>query len=309
MPLEADFSATNRSAVAVPEGGPTLPSRISWGAVLAGGVIAAAIAATLNIVGVAIGATTVDTVGRATPNATSLGVGAVLWMVIANTLALGVGGYTAARLSGSADGMDGALHGLAVWAIAFLVSATLLGNLVAGGLSTAASTVSSVAGSAASGVGSAVSAVAGQVSPEAMLQRAQDMLRGTGGDPAAMTTEQRGAEIASLLGRRVAGTSFGAEEQARLSALVGAEYGIPADEAAVRVRRVEEQAQRMATEAAQRAREAADATARATSIGAFGAFAALLLGAIAAVMGARRGTRDWVAMRAAAHPGMATRAA
>ncbi|WP_372622914.1 hypothetical protein [Falsiroseomonas sp.] len=306
MPAHTETLAHAHAGVALPEGGPALPSRVSWGAVLAGGVIAAAIAAMLNILGAAIGAATVDAAGRATPDAASLGIGAVAWLVVASTIALAVGGYTAARLSGSADGTDGVLHGLAVWAIAFLVSATLLGNLVAGAVSTAASTASSIAGSAASGVGSAVSAVAGQASPEALLQRAQDTLLGTGNDPAAMTTEQRGTEIASLLTRRAANGAFTDEERTRLNALVAAQSNIPAEEAARRVQSVEEQAQRTAAEAAQQAREAADATARATSIGGFGAFAALLLGAVAAVFGARRGTRDWVAVRAEA-PGMAPR--
>jgi predicted nucleic acid-binding protein len=276
--------------------------------VLAGGVIAAALAAMLNILGAAIGATTVDAVGRATPDAASFGIGAVVWLVVANTIALAVGGYTAARLSGSADGTDGVLHGLAVWAIAFLASATLLGNLAAGAVATAASAASTVAGTAATSVGSAVSAVAGQASPEAVLQRAQDTLRGTGNAPATMTTEQRSAEISSLLARRVGNGAFTAEERARLNALVAAESNIPAEEATRRVQSVEDQAQRTAAAAAQRARTAAGATARAASIGAFGAFAALLLGAIAAVLGARRGTRDWVALRAAA-PRIAPRTA
>lgn len=297
MPPHTETIADGQAAAALPEGGPALPTRISWGAVLAGGAIAATVAAMLNILGAAIGTTTVDMVGRATPDAANLGISAVAWVVVANTIALAVGGYTAARLSGSADGTDGVLHGLAVWAIAFLVSATLLGNLVAGAVSTAASTASNVAGSAASGASSAVSAVAGQASPEALLQRAQDTLRGTGNDPAAMMTEQRGTEITSLLARRAANGAFIEDERTRLNALVAAESNIPAEEAARRVQSVDEQAQRTAAEAAQRARVAADATARATSIGAFGAFAALLLGAIAAVLGARRGTRDWVALR------------
>jgi hypothetical protein len=200
------------------------------------------------------------------------------------------------------------LHGLAVWAVTFLVSAVLIGNLLASVASTAVSTASSVAGSAAGGVGSAVSAVAGQASPEALLQRAQDTLRGTGNDPAAMTTEQRAAEIASLLARRAANGSFAGGERERLNALVAADARIPEAEAARRVQSVEEQVQRSATEAAQRARAAADATARGTSIGAFGAFAALLLGAVAAILGARRGTRDWVALRAVA-PQMTPRTA
>ena len=99
---------------------------ISWGAVLAGGVVAAAIAASLNILGAGIGAMTVDAVARDTPTASSIGMGAVIWMIVANTLALAVGGYTAARLSGTSSDTDGVLHGLAVWAVAFLVSAVLL---------------------------------------------------------------------------------------------------------------------------------------------------------------------------------------
>jgi hypothetical protein len=296
--MPSETAVPVRATVALPEGGPALPSRISWGAVLAGGIVAAAIAAMLNILGAAIGATTVDAVGRASPGAASFGIGAAIWLVVANTIALAVGGYTAARLSGTSDDTDGVLHGLAVWAIAFLVSAVLLGNLVAGLASTATSTASHLAGGAAggvaSGVGSVVSAATGQAGPDAMLNRAKDALRGTGGEPQAMTTDQRGAEIASLLTRRVARGEFAAPERARLTALVAAEYGIAPEEAARRVQAVEADAQRTAAEAAQQTRAAADAAARATSIGAFGAFAALLLGAVAAVLGARRGTREWV---------------
>jgi hypothetical protein len=262
--------------------------------VLAGGIVAAALAAMLNILGAAIGATTVDAVGRASPGAASFGIGAAIWLVVANTIALAVGGYTAARLSGTSDDTDSVLHGLAVWAITFLISVALLGNLVAGLASTAASTATTAASGAARGAGSLVSAATNQVNPSALLDRAKDTLRGTGGEPKAMTSEQRGAEIASLLARRVARGDFTGDERARLNTLVAAEYSISPEDAAKRVQAVEAEAQRSATEASRQAREAADATAHATSIGAFGAFAALLLGAIAAVLGARRGTREWV---------------
>jgi hypothetical protein len=294
------------AATALPDGGPALPPRISWGAVLAGSLIAAAIAATLNILGAAIGATTADAVARATPGAARMGIGAAIWLVAANALALAAGGYTAARLSGTADGTDGVLHGLAVWAVAFLACAVLIGNLLAG----LASTASSVVGSAAGGATSAVSGVANQVlpdaSPSALVDRARDTLRGTGGDPQAMSTEQRSAGITSLLRRPIARGGFVGEERARLDALVAAEFGIPPEEASRRVQAMEAEAQRTATEAGTRARQAADATARAASIGAYGTVAALLLGAIAAVLGARRGTRDRIALLT---PGMVRRPA
>jgi hypothetical protein len=304
--MPSDLTGTIRAATALPEGAPALPPRISWGAVLAGGLIAAAIAATLNILGAAIGATTVDAVAQATPGAARMGIGAAIWLVVANTLALAAGGYTAARLSGTSDDTDGILHGLAVWAIAFLASAVLIGNLVAGVASTASGVVGNAAGGAASAVSSAARQVLPGASPSALIDRAQDTLRGTDGDPQAMTTEQRSAEITALLGRRVARGSFVGEERARLDALVAAESGIPPEEASRRVQAVEADAERTATETAARARQAADATARAASIGAYGTFAALLLGAIAAVLGARRGTRDRIALSA---PVMARRPA
>ena len=76
--MQTEATGAVRAAAALPEGAPALPLRISWGAVLAGGIAAAAIAATLNILGAAVGVTTVDAVGRATPGASSLGIGAAV---------------------------------------------------------------------------------------------------------------------------------------------------------------------------------------------------------------------------------------
>ena len=153
----------------VPEGAPSLPSRISWGAVIAGAVVALAIALMLNALGAGVGATTIDATGRDSPSASSFGIGAAIWLLISNLIGLGVGGYVAARLSGTSDNTDGTLHGLAVWGTTFLISAVLLGNLVSGIASTAATGASNLLGGVAQGAGSAVSAVgqqaAGMVDP------------------------------------------------------------------------------------------------------------------------------------------------
>ncbi|MES2710363.1 MAG: hypothetical protein V4653_02170 [Pseudomonadota bacterium] len=213
-------------------------------------------------------------------------------MVIANTIALAVGGYTAARLSGTTSDTDGVLHGLAVWAVAFLVSAVLLGNAVAGVASTAASTAAQAIGGATSAVTSAVRTAAPDISPNALIERAQSTLRGAGGPPASMTTEQRAAEMGTILTRRVSSGNFTPQDRQRLSELVAAEANIAPDEANRRIDAAEAEARRTLAEAERTAREAADATARATTIGAFSAFAALLIGALAAILGARRGTRS-----------------
>ena len=281
--------------VAAPEGAPSLPSRVSWGAIIAGAVIAVVIGFMLNILGVAVGATAVDAVNRDTPSASSFGIGAGIWLLVANLVGLLVGGYAAARLSGTADKTDASLHGVGVWAIGFMVSALLLGNLVSGAASSIGSAASSVLGGAGQAASSAASSVANQANPQALMERARASLSGPS-EPARMTTEQRGAEITSLLGTRVANGSLTDAQRQRLSALVAAEAGIPQQEAAQRIQSYEAEAQRTAREAEQSARQAADAAATGTSTAAFAVFGALLLGLIAAVVGARTGARSLLAV-------------
>lgn len=287
------------AATAAPEGAPALPPRASWGAIIAGATVALAIGLMLNTLGVAVGATAVDAVSGDTPSAATFGIGAGIWLVVSNLIGLAAGGYVAARLSGTADGTDAVLHGIGVWAIAFLVSAVLLGNIVSGTASTMSAAVSSVAGGAASGAGSAVSAVAGQANPQALAERARMALSGPS-EPARMTTEQRGAEITGLIGRRLANGSLADAERQRLNALVAAEAGISQQEAAQRVQSYEAEAQRLAAETEQRARRAADAAATGAATTAYSVFAALLLGAIAAALGAWAGARNLLVVGGAA---------
>lgn len=291
---------SSAAAIVAPEGAPALPPRVSWGAIVAGALVSIAVGAMLNILGLAVGATAVDTTARDTPSATTFGIGAGIWLLVANLIGLAFGSYIAARLSGTADRTDATLHGLAVWATAFLVSAVLLGNVVAGTTRTAFDAVSGVVGGAAQGAGQAASALTGQVDPDALIDRARTALTGPS-DPAQMTTEQRASEISGLIGTRATTGSLTAEQRARLNALVAAEAGIPEQEAAQRVQAYEAEAQRMAREAEERARQAADAAASGTAAAAFWVFAALLLGAIAAVMGARSGARNVLSARAGRH--------
>lgn len=289
-PYAGSVTASQASVTAAVEGAPALPSRVSWGAIIAGALVALAIGVMLNVLGAAIGATAVDAVNRDTPSASSFGIGAGIWLLVSNLIGLAAGGYTAARLSGTSDGMDATLHGVGVWALAFLVSAVLLGNVVAGTASTAFGAASSVLGGTARGAGSAVSAVADQVNPQALIDRARMSLSGSS-EPARMTTGQRTAEISGLIGQRVANGSLTDAERQRLNALVAAEAGIPQQEAAQRVQSYEAEATRLARETEARARRTADAAASGTATAAFWVFAALLLGAVAAILGARSGAR------------------
>ena len=84
--------------------------RISWGAVLAGAVIVIAVHLSLSLLGLGIGLSTVDPAAGDTPGAKSFGLGAGIWWVISNLIALVIGGYVAARLSGMPLRGDGMIH-------------------------------------------------------------------------------------------------------------------------------------------------------------------------------------------------------
>ena len=263
-----------------------LPSRVSWGAILAGTLVAITVGATLTILGVAIGASTVDAVARDTPSAMTLSLTAGGWLLVSNLLGVAAGAYVAARLSGTVDRMDATLHGLGVWATAFLISGVLLGGAVSGGLSAGASVLSG----AASGVGAAVAAAAPAVDPEALGERARMALTAPA-DPAAMTSDQRTAEISGLVGKSVVSGEIAPDDRTRLTALVAAEAGIPEAEATQRVQAYEAEARRRAREAEEAARRAADTAAAATAVTAYWIVASLLLGALAALIGAGSGMR------------------
>lgn len=290
-------------AYVAPEGAPSLPPRVSWGAVLAGAIVAVVVGLMLNVLGIAIGASAVDATSGDTPSGQTFGIVSGVWLLVANLIGLAVGGYVAARFSGTADNTDGILHGLSVWGISYLLSAVLLGNIIAGTASTALQGASSIIGGVAQGAGQAASAASGpaaqaaqQINPQQLIDRARSALQ-TGGDPARMTSEQRNAEIGTLVTRRVTNGNLPQQDRERLNQLVAAEYGISPDEAQRRVAQVEQQAVNTTQEAERRAREAANAAATASAAAAYWVFAAMLLGAIAAVLGARIGIRNVAAVR------------
>ena len=116
-------------------------SKISWGAVFAGVVVALATQLLLNMLGIGIGAATLNPVRgdnpsatslSINPSATSLSIGAGIWFAISGILAALAVGYAAGRLAGVANGSTAGWHGLTTWALATLLIFYLLGSTVGG---------------------------------------------------------------------------------------------------------------------------------------------------------------------------------
>lgn len=110
-----------------------LHTLISWPAVIAGAVVAVAVGAMLNLLGVALGASAFNPYDFGGGDTSGFTAAAGMWMAFANAIALFVGGAVATRAAKYADHHKGALHGLAVWALAFLLAITIASAAGAGG--------------------------------------------------------------------------------------------------------------------------------------------------------------------------------
>ena len=271
---------------------PALLRRVSWGAVIAGAIVAIAVGALLSVLGVAIGATTIDTLERTTPDAGTLGLAGGIWATFAALLAMGIGGYVAARLSGTTSNQDGILHGLTVWGVALLLGTAVAASSLASVASVAVRSAGAAVGGVATGIGAAGGGAAA-ASTQFDIQQLLDPVRRTlgGTNVENLSSEQIADEIGGLVRARLMTGEWPEGSRERLNALVAKSAGISEQEASQRIDQAETQIRDALAEAEQTAREVADAAARAAAMAAFWAFAALLLGAIMASIGAVVGTR------------------
>ena len=302
------------------DGGPA----VSWGAIIAGALSAAALSFVLLSIGAAFGLSVTspwDFTGRdAGETAAAVGIGTAIFLIIVHALASGVGGYLAGRLRSKLIGLRGdetyfrdTAHGLVVWAVSALTTILMIAFLA---FATARGTVA---------VGAATLNAAGQAAgasaPALLDERGQDtigyfidtLFRPTAGAPATGTGGQAptgGAATAPTtlpeprsddarlereeIGRivRVAlDGEISAEDRAYVAQTVAQETGIPQAEAEQRVDQMIERAKAAQAEAVETAKQAADAARQAGMYTALWAAVAMLAGAFSASLAATWGGR------------------
>lgn len=269
-----------------------LLNRVSWEAVLAGAVVALVTQIPLNMLGLGIGAATLDPGTGDNPSASTFSIGAGIWWTLSGIIASFIGAYTAGRLSGKPKEGTAAWHGLTTWALTTLLVFYLLTSTVSSLLGGTLSALGSAAGGLGRTAGGAVQTAAQAAAPSLSnavdpFSRIEQSVRGTasGQDPAAARDAAVSAIRAALTGDQAQAQS--ARDRAA-DALAKAQ-GIPADQARTQIQQYEQQYRQAVDQAKQQATAAADATAKAVSRGALFGFVALLLGGVAAWFGGRLG--------------------
>ncbi len=159
--------------------------RISWGAVIAGALIALIIQLALNMLGFSIGVNTVNPATEVNPVEPGLGSAAVIWFAASGLIAFLCGGYVAGRLAGMPDTIDGILHGILAWALAGVVSVLLLTTSIGNVVNSATSAIAqgfNLAGQALADVSPEVADALNlqEVSLQTVLEEGRTLLQQTG---------------------------------------------------------------------------------------------------------------------------------
>lgn len=267
----------------------TAKSRVSWGAIFAGVAIALTLNMLLNLLGLSIGAGVIDPGQADTPTASTLSMSSVIWFVVAGIIASFAGGYVSSRLSGRFMRSTGSLHGVTSWAVTtiviFYLLSTSVGALVGGAFSGLGSLVSGAGAAVGTAATAAAPSLANATNPMAAIEQQIRQTSG-GNDPQALRDTAISAMQAVLTGDQAQVE----DARTRAAEALARAQNISVDQARQQVTTYETQYREFIAEAKKRATEAAAATATAVSAGAAVAFAALLLGAIASVIGGAVGT-------------------
>ena len=283
-----DYNAPHMSPSTPAEDARTiLLNRVSWSAVLAGVVVALVAQLILNLIGIGIGASTLDpTAGAAeNPTATGFSIGAGIWWAVSGILASLAGGYAAGRLAGRPKESTAAWHGLTAWAFTTLLIFYLLTSTVGGIIGGAYRTVANAAGNIATTAGSAAQTAATQVTdPFASIERGVRDATG-GNDPAAL----RDTAVAAMRAAVTGDQNQAQQARDRAAQALTQAQNIPIEQARTQVQQYEQQYRQTVETTRREAAEAADVTARAVATGALFGAIALILGAIAAWFGGRMG--------------------
>ncbi|MGV2863621.1 hypothetical protein [Achromobacter sp. AGC39] len=271
-------------------------SAVSWAAVFAGAVIAAALSLALFAGGTGLGFLSVSPWGDEGMSAPAVGISIIAWMLFTQIVSYGIGGYVAGRLrtkwvdvhSDEIYFRDTA-HGFLVWALSAVVSAALLGSAIA----TLAAGAAKAGASVAAGAGTAVTATAAAGASGGGMDRATDyftdtLLRSDRPEAAGDRNAAR-TEVGRIVAMSLARGDMTPEDRDYVAKVVAAQTG---QEPAVAQRRVEQtiaNAKKAAEDAKQKAKEAADKARKAAAAFALWGFASMLIGAFVASLAATWG--------------------
>jgi len=249
-------------------------STVSWGAVVAGGVAAAAVSLVLLAFGIGVGFSVVSPWSDQGVSTTTFSVGAGIFLVVVSMLANTVGGYLTGRLRVRWAGVHqdevyfrDTAHGFLAWAFALLLGASVLG----------AATTHILAGASAGSIPAAATAAANDGGPADIY--VDKLLRSDRVPAAGTASASPNAELTRLIAPITRkGGDISAADRSYAARVVAARTGLSQADAEKRV-----------NDTIAEAKKAADDARKAAAKMSLWLAAAMLAGALASILAATEG--------------------
>lgn len=273
-------------------------SGVSWAAIFAGAAAAAALSLILVVLGFGLGFSAVSPWADSGVSAKGLGISTIVWLAFTQIVASALGGYIAGRLRVKWENMHGdevyfrdTAHGFLAWAVATLVTATLVVGSISSVISGGVQAGASVAGGAASAMTQVAGTAASQGSSNDYGYFVDTLFRDD--RPAAVSDDAAHAAVARIFVQSMGNDGhLTPEDRTYLAQLVAQRTNLSQADAERRVDEVYGKARQAVEQAKQTAKEAADTASTVAAWTALWMFVALLCGAffasLAATFGGRR---------------------
>lgn len=151
-------------------GAATSPSAVSWAAIFAGALAAGVMSLLLFMLGAGLGLSSLSVWSGRGAEGSTLGWGALFWLVITQLFSAAIGGYLAGRLRTKWQGVHtdevyfrDTAHGFLAWALATIGMVILAGSVLSSAISGVGKAAGAVASGTAAVVGGAANVVGGAV--------------------------------------------------------------------------------------------------------------------------------------------------
>ncbi|UXL38443.1 hypothetical protein N7D90_23390 [Pseudomonas fragi] len=268
-------------------------SGVSWAAIFAGAATAAALSLLLIMLGAGLGFSAVSPWANEGVGAKGLGITAIVWLAVTQIIASGMGGYLAGRLRVKWTNMHGdevyfrdTAHGFLAWAVATLVTATL----IAGSVSSVIGSGVQASASVASGAATAMSSAAGSNANKSSDYFIDTLFRDDRGT--AVSEDAAHGTVARIFVHSLGNDGqLSNEDRTYLAQIVAQRTNLSQPEAEQRVDQVYAKAHQAVEDAKIKAKEAADTAAKVAAWSTLWMFITLLIGAFFASLCATFGGR------------------
>ena len=273
-------------------------SGVSWAAIFAGAATAAALSLLLIMLGAGLGFSAVSPWANEGVGAKGLGITAIVWLALTQIIASGMGGYLAGRLRVKWANMHGdevyfrdTAHGFLSWAVATLVTATLIAGSISSVIGSGVQAGANVASGAASAMSTAAASHADKNTGNSSDYFIDTLFRD---DRGTAVSEDAAHGIVTRIFVRSLGNDgqLSGEDRTYLAQIVAQRTNLSQAEAEQRVDQVYAKAHQAVEDAKVKTKEAADTAAKVAAWTTLWMFISLLLGAFFASLCATFGGRQ-----------------